>query len=170
MTINALDQLSEKEAFQQLFNCCGSTNWVNQLLRLRPFKNESRLFELANKCWFEDCTPDDWLEAFTHHPKIGDVKSLEKKFADTKHWAGNEQAGVKNAQHETLVALAKGNEDYEAKFGYIFIVCATGKSATEMLNLLQQRLPNDAATELEIAMMEQQKITNIILEKLLNNA
>lgn len=167
MKLNTLNILPEEEAFQQLLNCCGANNWARQLLKYRPFKNEKQLYQLAEACWYQHCSPEDWLQAFKHHPKIGDIKSLEKKFANTKHWAGKEQSGVQNARLETLEALAKGNEEYEQKFGYIFIVCATGKSADEMLQILQKRLANTADLELKIAMGEQHKITNIRIAKLL---
>jgi 2-oxo-4-hydroxy-4-carboxy-5-ureidoimidazoline decarboxylase len=127
------------------------------------------MVELLNDAedqWYE-CSEADWLQAFTHHPKIGDVDSLKKKFASTAKWAGNEQGAVNSASEETLKALAKGNDDYEKKFGFIFIVCATGKSADEMLQLLQERLPNDKAGEIKIAMEEQNKITQLRLQKLL---
>jgi 2-oxo-4-hydroxy-4-carboxy-5-ureidoimidazoline decarboxylase len=106
------------------------------------------------------------LEAFEQHPKIGDINSLKKQYANTVAWASNEQAGVDAASDEVLQALAKGNDDYERKFGYIFIVCATGKSAGEMLELLQSRLTNDPESEIKIGAEEQNKITKLRLEKL----
>lgn len=166
MTIEQLNTLPNEAAFEELFKCCGSTAWAKNLASKRPFRNKEELMRVSDICWCA-CTKEDGLEAFTHHPKIGDIKSLEKKFASTKEWAGGEQAGVNNAAHNTLLELAQGNTDYENKFGYIFIVCATGKSAEEMLALLKARLQNDAQTELKIAMGEQNKITHIRLEKLL---
>ena len=108
------------------------------------------------------------MEAFAHHPKIGDLKGLEEKFASTKAWAGAEQAGVQQAGKQIVEEMAKLNEDYEKKFGFIFIVCATGKTAEEMLALLQSRLPNNYKEELRIAMMEQNKITRLRLHKLVS--
>ena len=110
---------------------------------------------------------DDYLEAFEGHPRIGDVESLAKKYANTKGWAGGEQKGLESADREVLQRLAKGNADYEAKFGHIFIVCATGKSAAEMLALLEARMPNDPKTEVMVAAEEQNKITRLRLKKLL---
>lgn len=136
-------------------------------MNLRPFAYKKTLLEQARLQW-ELCGPPDWLEAFTHHPKIGDLKSLEKKFASTRQWAGGEQKGVNTADQQILAALAQGNDDYEKKFGYIFIVCATGKSAGEMLEILKKRLPNQPEEEIQIAQGEQMKITLIRLEKLLN--
>lgn len=132
-----------------------------------PFQNEEELFTVAEEIWFK-LLPNDWLEAFAHHPKIGDMNSLRAKFANTQQWAASEQAGVNTASEAVLHALAEGNAAYENKFGYIFIVCATGKSAEEMLAILQARLPNDHATELYLAAVEQSRITRIRLEKLLS--
>lgn len=132
-----------------------------------PFQNQAELFAAAEEIWFK-LLPNDWLEAFAHHPKIGDLNSLRAKFASTRQWAEGEQARVSTASEEVLRALAEGNAQYENKFGYIFIVCATGKSAEEMLTILQSRLSNEHATELYLAAVEQSKITKIRLEKLLS--
>lgn len=164
--IEKINKLSREEAFSELFKCCGSTHWAKSFAEKIPFANKEELFFVSDAIWAE-CTKEDGLEAFTHHPKIGDVKSLEKKFSSTKEWAGNEQSGVNSARQEILQALADGNEAYEKKFGFIFIVCATGKSAEEMLELLNSRIDNDAETEFSIAMVEQNKITKIRLEKLI---
>jgi 2-oxo-4-hydroxy-4-carboxy-5-ureidoimidazoline decarboxylase len=166
MTIDELNKLPTDIAFSEFFKCCGSTTWAKQLTGKRPFKDKEHLLQLSDNTWAV-CSVQDGLEAFTHHPKIGDIKSLEKKFASTKDWAGGEQAGVNTATQNTLQALAEGNEAYLSKFGYIFIVCATGKTAQEMLALLNARLIHDKETEMKIAMNEQNKITHIRLEKLL---
>ncbi|MEQ8802229.1 MAG: 2-oxo-4-hydroxy-4-carboxy-5-ureidoimidazoline decarboxylase, partial [Haliea sp.] len=109
----------------------------------------------------------DLLEAFEGHPKIGDVNSLKAKYSSTKALAAGEQSSVDEAGDAIIEALARGNSEYEEKFGFIFIVCATGKSAREMSGLLQARLPNDRATELANAAGEQRKIFQIRLSKLL---
>ena len=124
------------------------------------------LLDEAEEIWSE-CSEDDWKEAFTHHPKIGDVESLKIKFATTAGWASAEQNGIKEASLQTIQALAEGNRMYEEKFGYIFIVCATGKSAEEMLAFLQARLHNTAEQEIKIAAAEQIKITKLRIQKLL---
>lgn len=170
MNLNNFNKKSQSTAKEHLFQCCGSTNWVNQLMKYFPFSSEEDLVKKATQIWYEDCTETDWREAFTHHPKIGDVKSLEKKFAATKHLAGKEQAGIETATAATIQLLAQANTDYEEKNGFIFIVCATGKSAEEMLRLLQDRLKNSPEEELYIAMGEQQKITIIRFKKLLQEA
>lgn len=177
MTLMELNCLDKLEAEKLLSVCCGSRKWIQALLDEFPFFNETELIKMAETIWYNeyyekdfynDCGEADWLEAFTHHPKIGDVKSLTEKFASTQHLAGNEQAGVNTATQTIIEALAKANTDYEAKFGFIFIVCATGKSAEEMLRLLQDRLGNSYAEELAIAMGEQHKITILRLKKLLS--
>jgi 2-oxo-4-hydroxy-4-carboxy-5-ureidoimidazoline decarboxylase len=165
MTIAEFDHLSDAEKQDALFKCCGSTTWVNLMMTTFPVDDLVDLLEYAGEKWVQ-CEETDWLEAFTHHPKIGDVSALKDKFASTAKWASGEQSGVDNASDDILIALAKGNADYEAKFGFIFIVCATGKSAAEMLGLLESRLPNDPDKEISIAAGEQGKITHIRLEKL----
>ena len=166
MTLHELNILPKEQLKQELFKCCGSENWVNKMLPFFPADDMVELINDAEDQWYE-CTEADWLEAFTHHPKIGDVESLKKKFAATAQWASGEQSAVSTASQQTIEALAKGNEDYENKFGFIFIVCATGKSAEEMLQLLQARLPNAKEEEIKIAMDEQNKITLLRLQKLL---
>jgi len=158
--------LPPKKLYEALERCCGAKHWVTEMVSKVPFPNKETLYTWADEIW-EKADKACWLEAFEHHPKIGDVDSLAKKFANTKRWAEGEQSGVQSANKETLKALAKGNTAYEAKFGYIFIICATGKSAEEMLDLLNKRLPNASEDELLIAMKEQQKITRIRLQKLL---
>lgn len=166
MTLQELNNLNEEKLFEELFKCCGSSFWAKELSKQLPFTSLNDLLHKSDAVW-QKAGRADGLEAFTHHPKIGDIESLEKKFANTKTWAGNEQSGVNTAGRETLLALAEGNTAYENKFGYIFIVCATGKTAEEMLSLLNERLNNSPDKELPIAMNEQNKITHIRLEKLL---
>jgi 2-oxo-4-hydroxy-4-carboxy-5-ureidoimidazoline decarboxylase len=132
----------------------------------RPFESLAEMLEISDRIW-EECDVDDYMEAFAGHPRIGDIDSLAKKYANTKGWAGGEQKGVEGAGREVLERLAKGNADYEERFGHIFIVCATGKSAAEMLALLEARLSNDPAHEITVAAEEQNKITRIRLKKLL---
>jgi 2-oxo-4-hydroxy-4-carboxy-5-ureidoimidazoline decarboxylase len=167
MTFHELNTLSPESCEAALLKCCGSSNWSGQMTRLRPFESIEELITTSDKVW-SACTKSDALEAFSHHPKIGTLKNLGKKFASTKEWAGKEQAGAAAGSRETLEALAEGNKRYEGKFGFIFIICATGKSATEMLTNLEKRLTNDAETELRIASAEQNKITHLRLEKLLS--
>lgn len=166
MTIDALNRLSEADATTAFTQCCTSARWVERMVIDRPFESLPEMLEISDRIW-EECDVDDYLEAFEGHPRIGDVESLAKKYANTKGWAGGEQKGVEGADRAVLERLAKGNSDYEAKFGHIFIVCATGKSAAEMLALLEARMPNDPKTEVMVAAEEQNKITRIRLKKLL---
>jgi 2-oxo-4-hydroxy-4-carboxy-5-ureidoimidazoline decarboxylase len=157
-----LDRAPANEARAFFTTCCGSTRWVERMLLRRPFGSDEQLFAIARAEWFA-LTPDDWREAFQHHPKIGDRQALRVRFPTTAALSEAEQGGVAGASDATLDALADGNREYEKKFGYIFIVCATGKSADEMLALLQARLANDPRDELLIAAGEQAKITELRL-------
>ena len=131
-----------------------------------PFADKASLLGAAEEIWWQ-CTEKDWLEAFTHHPRIGSRETMAQKFSSTAHWTVDEQKGTTQADEETIDGLLAGNKEYEEKFGFIFIVCATGKSAVEMLSLLQARLPNEKQYEIRIAAAEQHKITMLRLEKLL---
>ena len=166
MTIDALNRLSEEDATAAFTQCCAAQRWVERMVIDRPFESLPEMLEISDRIW-EECDVDDYLEAFQGHPRIGDVESLAKKYANTKGWAGGEQKGVEGADRAVLERLAKGNADYEEKFGHIFIVCATGKTAAEMLALLEARIPNDPKTEVMVAAEEQNKITRIRLKKLL---
>lgn len=129
----------------------------------RPFRSDARLLFAARNEWF-GLSEQDWLEAFSHHPKIGDRSALAARFPATHDLSAKEQAGVGSAGEDVITALAQANEDYVARFGFIFIVCATGKTAEEMLQLLRDRLSNDRATELRRAAEEQAKITALRLQ------
>lgn len=165
MTLLEFNLLPKNKAKEYLFACCGSSNWAEQLADKLPFDSIPKLKMQSDEIW-SGASREDIMEAFSHHPKIGDLKSLEKKFAATSHWASGEQSSVNAASEEVLKRLAQGNNDYENKFGFIFIVCATGKSAQEMLDLLEKRLPNSMDKELKIAAEEQNKITHIRIDKL----
>lgn len=165
MQLNRINNSPAEEIRQDLFNCCGSEEWVEQMLARRPFTSVAHLFNEADEIW-RNLPAESHSEAFRHHPKIGDVESLRNKFAQTRQWASGEQSGVAAASDKVLVDLKRGNDEYEKRFGFIFIVCATGKTADEMLALLKNRLPNSTQEELAIAAAEQNKITRIRLEKL----
>ncbi|WP_062264233.1 2-oxo-4-hydroxy-4-carboxy-5-ureidoimidazoline decarboxylase [Endozoicomonas arenosclerae] len=168
MTLSELNSLNEQQAAELFHQCCASSHWVECMVAARPYANLESLLVASDAVW-SHCTKDDYLEAFDAHPKIGDINSLKEKYANTQTMAGHEQSGVNEASEQTLTALADGNSQYEKRFGYIFIVCATGKSASEMLSLLEQRLGNEPADELLIAASEQHKITRIRLCKWLKN-
>lgn len=161
-----LDRASETEARDALTRCCGATRWVQAMLARRPYGSDEALFRVADEEWSK-VERDDVLEALTHHPRIGaNVDELRKKYASTADWSAGEQAGAGAAAEETLLALRDGNVRYEARFGHIFVVCATGKSAAEMLALLEAREHNEPGDEWRIAAAEQAKIIRIRLEKL----
>lgn len=167
MTLDQLNSMPAPQAEAELLRCCGSRAWVGQMLSHRPFKNLTSMCETADRVWHK-LSKNDWLEAFTHHPRIGDVGALRAKFASTSAWASEEQKGAAEASEDTLQKLATGNQAYEKHFGHIFLVCATGKSATQMLTLLEERMGNEAESEIRIAAGEQAKITRLRLEKLLS--
>lgn len=166
MTLDQLNRLPLEEARAAFERCCGASAWVEALCSARPYAHRDALFAAAYRA-DASLGDDDWREAFTHHPRIGDAAALRERFATTAAWAGDEQRGATGASDRTIEALAEGNRDYEQKFGYIFIVCATGKSADEMLGLLQARIGNDPSKEIGIAAEEQKKIARLRLEKLL---
>lgn len=162
MNLSDFNKLSKETAAKELFACCGSKKWVSLMMENFPFVSEQNLIDISTKTWYEQCTEIDWRESFTHHPRIGDKESLKQKFA------GKEQAAVAGASDAVIGSLAKANSDYENKFGFIFIVCATGRTAEEMLQLCTDRIINNVEEELRIAMGEQHKITLIRFKKLLD--
>ena len=168
MNLAELNQSDSEQAGIELLKCCGSSKWVKNILAARPFSSAAKLHVQAEKIWLE-LAKDDYLEAFAAHPKIGESKTPEKA-KNTESWTSKEQAGMRYAADPLKLELEQQNRKYEKKFGYIFIVCATGKSAEEMLNLLQQRLENIPLIELRIAASEQNKITNLRLKKMLADA
>jgi 2-oxo-4-hydroxy-4-carboxy-5-ureidoimidazoline decarboxylase len=165
-SIDDLNGLSVPECLEALGRCCGSARWAALMEERRPFRDRLDLLDAAEKVW-KGLEPEDWLEAFAHHPRIGDLDSPRTKFPDTADQAEREQSGTRHASGEILRRLAEGNNLYEIKFGYTFIVSAAGKSAEEMLALLKIRLPNDPGPELKFAAAEQLKITRLRLENLL---
>ena len=163
-SLNHLNAETAAETQKKLLKCCGSTAWATKVAQARPFSNVNQLKKTAERVWWS-LEPDDWLEAFSSHPKIG-----ERKAESTSHgWSKQEQSGVKNASDDTRQQLAQLNREYEEKFGYIFIICATGKTSNQMLSNLEGRLHNSPEKELHIAAAEQAKITALRLEKLLNS-
>ena len=166
MNLQQLNKLTEIELAQELEKCCGSNAWINAMVAKRPFASIEALHAQSDEIW-NKLDESAFLEAFSHHPQIGDIESLKKKFANTAQWAGSEQQGTQLASDEILAELKNGNDKYLKQFGFIFIVRATGKTAQQMLSLLNERLSNDRQTELLIAAAEQNKITHLRLNKLL---
>jgi 2-oxo-4-hydroxy-4-carboxy-5-ureidoimidazoline decarboxylase len=165
-SLSLINDWDPEYAIQEFFRCCASSSWATAMVKSRPFSNVDELYSKANRIWIS-LQKDDWLEAFKGHSKIGDLKSLKRKFSNTQNWSSQEQAGVTDSSDEILIQLRDLNLEYEKKYGYIFIVCATGKTASEMLNILKERIQNIAETEIEMACIEQAKITRLRLEKML---
>ncbi len=150
----------------ELTRCCGAARWVEGLLSARPFHSLDHLLGTADHVWWH-LGDSDWLAAFEHHPRIGaDIAALREKFASTATWSAREQQAVAGASEDTLQALAAGNLAYEARYGHIFIVCASGLSAEEMLRHLRARMDHEPEAELRIAAGEQTRITALRLHKL----
>lgn len=167
-SLSELNVLPPEGASVAFSNCCTSHAWIDGMVSARPFISLEQCHEIALSVW-NSLSEKDFLQAFEGHPKIGDVSSLREKYAHTKQLASGEQSSVDDASEEVIQALADGNTAYEDKNGFIFIVCATGKSAAEMLDLLNQRLPNSREVELANAAAEQAKITAIRIDKLIPN-
>jgi allantoicase len=162
--IARLDQLSPADAERELLACCGSRAWAQQMAGARPFASLEVAKAIAASIW-NALGKDEWLEAFRAHPRIGEKKAEKEHGVAARQWALEEQSKATGAAAETLGALADANRAYEAKFGHIYIVCATSKTAEEMLAIARSRLANDAAAELKVAAEEQRKITDLRLEK-----
>ena len=141
---------------RELLQVCASKEWAMRMYVARPFPDWESLVYVARQVW-ERLDDEHRLEAFAGHPRIGERKA---------GWSSQEQSGTRGASEETMRAIAEGNRAYEEKFGFIYLVCATGRSANEMLANLNERLTHDRRTELDIAAAEQAKIIELRLEKL----
>jgi OHCU decarboxylase len=161
-----LNNWSDDKAESRFRDCCGSREWARRMAAARPFNSAEELIDQAGMIW-NGLAPEDWLEAFAAHPKIGAKKAAPAQQALSAQWSKGEQAGMDSADDRVKEDLAEVNRLYEDKFGYIFIVCATGKTAGEMLALCRERLGNPRDKELPIAAEEQRKITEIRLLKLI---
>jgi OHCU decarboxylase len=159
MTLHELNASEENQAQKALLACCGSSQWTQRMAARRPFGDIKGIHAAAHDIWWS-LDKSDWLEAFSCHPKIGELRPVSD-------WSSQEQKGMANAAADTADAIATMNREYQKRFGYIFIVCATGRSADEMRELLERRLKNDPQDELCIAAKEQLKITHLRLDKLL---
>lgn len=156
--------LPEMEAEEEILPCCGSVRWTQELVRLRPFARESDLLEASDRVWL-GLEAADWDEAFRSHPRIGVRKAPEAATERSAAWSREEQDGVEAEDEKTRRELERGNAEYEARFGRIFLICATGKSAVEILEILNRRINNDAETELPEAAEQQRQITQLRLRK-----
>jgi 2-oxo-4-hydroxy-4-carboxy-5-ureidoimidazoline decarboxylase len=161
-----LDALPEARAAELLSACCGSARWVKAMLARRPFGCRDALLSAADEIW-ESLGSDDWREAFAHHPRIGQRHSALPQHERGQAWSAGEQEAIDSAGDAVRQDLAAANREYEKRFGFIYVVCATGKTAEELLALARQRLATSPDQELAVAAAEQQKITRLRLEKLL---
>jgi OHCU decarboxylase len=158
MTLTELNALPPADAQTALLKCCGSKRWVKRMVAGRPFATADDLLQAADDA-ARELTDEDWLEAFAAHPRIGERSQSA--------WSQQEQAAALTAEADVQERLARGNRAYEDKFGFIFIVFASGKSPDEILQLLERRMKNDRAAEIRNAAGEQRKITRNRLQKLL---
>ena len=166
MTLAEFNVLRLSEAESALMDCCGSARWAANVATRRPYATVEALHKAADSVWW-NLERTDWLEAFSHHTQIGDKPTSGSESA--RQWAQGEQTGARTATEDVKARLARANRAYFEKFGYIYIVCATGKTAEGMLAILNQRLQNDPPSEISIAAEQQRLITRIRLEKLLTN-
>ena len=169
MDLDRLNALDGEQAAAALRACCGSTRWARTMVDSRPFADREAMTDAADRIW-ASLDPADWLEAFAAHPQIGSGRSGWSGGSGTSEWSDQEQAGARVAGLDVQHRLADANREYEARFGYIFIVCATGKTGDEMLAILESRLAHAPGDELAIAAEEQRKITRLRLAKLLADA
>ena len=156
--------LPQEEAAREIFPCCGSGTWATSVSSKRPIQDEASLLAVSDEIW-RALSEADWLGAFRSHPRIGESHSEKSCPAQSSAWSEQEQQKAAAADEAVKMALKWGNREYEQKFGRIFIVCATGKSASEILEILRRRLHNDEATELQQAAEEQRQIMHIRLKK-----
>lgn len=165
--LDRLNNLSKEEARGELLACCGSSVWADEMVARRPFRSRAEVFVAADEIW-RGTSRDAWLEAFRSHPQIGDSRSESGAGGQiSRSWSTEEQSAAQHRSAEVTERLAAANRAYRERFGYIFIVCATGKTASEMLAILESRLHNDASAELPVAAEEQRRIMQLRLEKLL---
>ena len=153
-----------EEAAREILPCCGSRTWAASMASKRPIQDEASLVATSDTIW-RSLGEADWLEAFRSHPRIGETRTEKDVAASSAAWSAQEQQKAATADEAVKMALKWGNREYEQKFGRIFIVCATGKSASEILEILRHRLHNDEATELQLAAEEQRQVMHIRLRK-----
>jgi 2-oxo-4-hydroxy-4-carboxy-5-ureidoimidazoline decarboxylase len=156
------------EAAKEILPCCGSTAWANQMAARRPIHNEVALLTACDEIW-RNLSEPDWVEAFRSHPRVGESPAPAAASARSTSWSQEEQKRVITSGEDIKLRLAEGNRAYEQRFNRIFIVCVTGKSALEILEILARRLQNDDRTELLEAAEEQRQIAHIRLKKWLGS-
>ena len=158
------NRLSAEQAGTVILPCCGSRAWAAEMAARRPLQHEAALLAASDETW-HNLAESDWTEAFQSHPRIGESRTQPTVPSQSATWSSHEQKRVTDSDAAVKIALDHGNREYEQRFGRIFIVSASGKSATEILEILRRRLQNDAATELREAVEQQRQITQIRLRK-----
>jgi 2-oxo-4-hydroxy-4-carboxy-5-ureidoimidazoline decarboxylase len=148
----------------ELLALCGSRLWAQLVADAAPFVDVDALHAAADAA-FDELSEDDWLEAFAHHPRIGDVESLRERFASSGALSEREQAGLASAEEDVVQAIADGNVEYEQRFGFVFLIRAAGRSAAEILHQQRARLEHDRAAELGIAAEQQRQITHLRIDQ-----
>jgi OHCU decarboxylase len=166
LTLEQLNLLHELQAERRLLACCGSRAWARGVAAGRPYYNFDELLATSDRVWWR-LTPDDWREAFARHPRIGGDGAASAR-TTAEHWSEREQARARSGSAGTLAELADLNAEYEDRFGHVFLICATGKTADQILDTARERLNNDPETELRLAAEEQRLITHLRLRKLLD--
>ena len=167
-TVGELDAVSETQATEMLRSCCGSSRWVAQMVSRRPFGTHDALLATADALW-RGLSPADWQEAFRHHPRIGDQRRAPAQTEQGAIWSNREQAGVRHADATVRQMLAAVNQEFEERFGWIYIVNASGKTADQLLTLARQRMENGPDTELRVAAGEHEQIMLNRLDKLVSD-
>lgn len=162
------NSMPSENAVEEVLPCCGSRAWARAMVARRPIQTEVDLLVACDGIW-KDLPVSDWIEAFQSHPRIGDSKAPSAASGQSAAWSKKEQENVGSAGDAVKVALAEGNRAYEQRFGRIFIVCARGKSAQEILEILERRLRNDDKTELLEAAEQQRQIAHLRLKKWLSS-
>jgi OHCU decarboxylase len=160
--LQAWNEAAEDHALDAMLACCGARKWARQMVALRPIESVTVLSEAADRVW-ATMIEEDWVEAFACHPRIGERKTQAAGRSGT--WSKQEQSSVAGAESAVLAELEDGNAQYESRFGFTYIVCATGKSAEEMLAILRRRLKNERGAELREAAEQQRQIMQIRLGK-----
>lgn len=158
------NNLGMDEAAEEILSCCGAKAWARGMAARRAILDEASLLTASDEIW-NSLAESDWLEAFHSHPRIGESASLAASTKESTAWSGEEQGKVASASAEVMLALAEGNRTYEQRFNRIFIVCASGKTAPEILEILERRLKNDETTELREAAEQQRQIAQLRLRK-----
>jgi 2-oxo-4-hydroxy-4-carboxy-5-ureidoimidazoline decarboxylase len=166
ISLAQLNRLPASGAANHLRACCGASRWVEGMIARRPFADLESLLIAADGAW-QECEPTDWVEAFAHHPRIGEHEAKASVTAEARAWSSGEQGASSRADEATRAALARANADYEQRFDRIYIVCAAGRSAEDLLADIEQRMRHDPDRELAVAAEEQRKITRLRLLKLL---